>query len=267
MRLAGLLSLVITLVLAGAVAAPAQDEPRFTISTSVNYYSGDYGTDRDTNLLYVPLTLGVQPIDRLWLSLTVPYVYLSDENVVVTGGGVAVRKQGRGNLGRPDTSNSESGLGDVIFKVSYVVLEERDLVPEITPWVKIKAPTADEDRGLGTGEWDETLGLDLGKRLVGPLYGYLTLSYTFVGDPPGTEFRDSFGWSVGVAYAITPPWSVFAFLEGSTAITPGQTDPVELRLGTSYALTKAIKLTGSVSRGLSDGAADWGVSAGVSLRF
>lgn len=262
------LLIAVGLVLAGASPAPAEEEPRVKISTSVNYYTGDYGTGRDTNLLYVPVTLGVRPIDRLWLSLTVPYVYLSDENVVLTGGGVAVRKKGgSGKLARPESSSSQSGLGDVVFKASYVVLEERPLIPEIMPWVKIKAPTADEERGLGTGEWDEAIGLDLSKHLVGPLYGYLTLAYAFIGDPPGTDFRDSFGWSVGLAYSITPPFSVFAFLDGATAITPGQSDPIELRIGAEYALTRMVKLTGAVTRGLTDGAADWGVSGGLSLRF
>jgi hypothetical protein len=63
--------------------------------------------------------------------------------------------------------------------------------------------------------------VDLNKRLIDRLYGYLTLSYTFVGDPPGTDFRNAFGWSVGAAYSVTAPLAVFAFLEGSTAIFAG----------------------------------------------
>jgi hypothetical protein len=66
---------------------------------------------------------------------------------------------------------------------------------------------------------------------------------------------------------VTAPLAVFAFLEGSTAISPDQSDPVELRVGAEYRLTKALKLTGAVTRGLTDGAADWGLSAGLSLRF
>jgi hypothetical protein len=267
MRTLGVLGILLVLVLAGASPAPAQDEPRWSLSTSVNYSFGDYGTGEDTTLLYVPVTLGVRPIDRLWLSLTVPYIYLSAENVVVTGGGVAARKRGTGKLARPEASSSESGLGDLSFKASYVVLEERDLIPEIAPWVRIKFPTADSDRGLGTGEFDETLGLDLSKRLFDSLVGYVTVSYTFIGDPPGTDFRDTFGWSVGASYQLLPPLSVFAFVDGATAITPGQSNPVELRLGVEYVIVKGLKVGGAVTRGLTDGAADWGFSGGLSLRF
>ena len=50
-------------------------------------------------------------------------------------------------------------------------------------------------------------------------------------------------------------------------IARGQDDPVELRVGAELKLIKALKLTGAVTRGLTDGAADWGVSMGLALRF
>ena len=266
MRHRGLLW-AITLTLLSAVPALAQDEPRWSLSTSVNYSVGDYGTGKDTTLVYLPFTLGVRPLDRLWLTLTVPYLYQSTQNVVITGGGVAARNEAHGKLARPTRSTTESGLGDVLLKGSYVLIQERDAFPEIAPFVKIKFPTADDSRGLGTGEFDETFGVDGSKQLLEKLFGYLTLSYTVVGSPPGTDLRNSFGWSVGAAYAVLQPLSVFGFLEGSTAIARGQADPVEVRVGAEFKLTKVLKLTGSVTRGLTDGAADWGVSAGLALRF
>lgn len=255
------------LTAAGLTPAAAQDEPRVSLSTSVNYFVGDYGTDKDTTFLYVPVTLGVRPIDRLWISVTVPYLYQSNQNVVLTGGGAAARKSGKGKFGRAGDDTAEQGLGDVLGKVSYVVLEEKELVPEIMPYVKIKFPTADSSRGLGTGEFDESIGIELSKTLVGSLVGYLGVAYTFIGDPPGTDLHDSFAWSVGAAYGVIPPLSVFAFLEGATAVTPGEDDPLEIRLGLEYRLTRAVKLHGTVTRGLSNGSADWGLSAGVSFRF
>jgi len=257
----------LVLIITAVTPALAEDDPRWLLSTSVNYSVGDYGTNKDTTIVYVPVTFGVRPIDQLWISLTLPWIYQSSENVVVTAGGVAVRKKGgSGKFARPERSTSESGVGDLLLKVSYTVLEERDFVPEIAPYVKIKFPTADSDRGLGTGEFDETIGVDLSKRLIDGLFGFVTLSYTFVGDPPGTNFRDSFGWSVGPAYSIGP-LSLFAFLDGSTAISPGQADPLELRVGAEYRLTRALKFTGAVTRGLSNGSADWGGSLGFTFRF
>jgi len=258
----------IVLAVVGVGPAVAQDEPRVSFSTSVDYSVGDYGTGKDTTLLYVPFTLGVRPFDRLWLNVTVPYLYQTGQNVVLTGGGVAAKgKKSNGKLTRPTTSTKESGLGDVLAKASLVLIEEKEFIPEITPYFKVKFPTADKDRGLGTGEFDETLGVDVSKLLVGSLSGYLTLAYTFIGEPPGTTLHDSFGWSVGATYAVAQPFAIFAFLDGATAIAPGQEDPLDIRVGAEWKLAKALKLTGAVTRGLSKGTADWDVYGGLTLRF
>src|SRR2546425_2306327 len=111
-----LLGIVLTIV--GVRPAFAQDEPRVSLSTTVNYSVGDYGTGKDTTLLYMPFTLGVRPFDRFWLNLTVPFISQTTQNVVLTGGGVAVRSKDNGKLARPATSTTESGLGDVLAKAS-----------------------------------------------------------------------------------------------------------------------------------------------------
>ncbi len=263
--------IAVVLVLLAVTPAIAEDErPWWALSTSFNYSVGDYGTGKDTTLIYVPFTLGVTPLDRLTLSLTVPYIRQTSQTVVFTGGGVAVRREEKAKLktsARSSVTRTEDGLGDLLLKGSYIVLPEQPLLPEIAPYLKIKLPTADEDRGLGTGEFDETLGVDFSKRFFDRLVAYLSLSYTFIGSPSGTDLRNTFGWSVGAAYAVIQPLSFFAFLDGATAISPGQADPLELRVGAEYKLTNALKLTGAVTRGLSNGSADWGVSAGLALRF
>jgi outer membrane putative beta-barrel porin/alpha-amylase len=207
-----------------------------------------------------------RPVDTLWINVTLPWIYQSSENVVLTGGGVAVRNEDGGKFARPERSSSQSGLGDLLLKVSYTVLKERAFVPEITPYVKVKFPTAQRDKGLGTGEFDETVGVDLGKRLFDGLFGFGSIAYTFIGDPPGTNFRNSLGWSFGPGYSIGP-LSLFAFLEGSTAISSEQKDPLDVRIGAEYRLLPTLKFNGAVTRGLSDGAADWGISAGFTVRF
>src|SRR5438067_13628391 len=123
----------LALIVAGVTPAlAAEDDPRWSFSTSVNYSVGDYGTNKDTTIVYVPFTLGVRPFDRFWLSVTVPFIYQDTQNVVVTGGGVASRKEQKGKFAQPARSTTESGLGDVLLKASVVVVEERDFIPEIT---------------------------------------------------------------------------------------------------------------------------------------
>jgi Putative MetA-pathway of phenol degradation len=259
------------LMLLGAVPAFAEDEPAeprwgWHLSTSFNYLKGDYGTGEDTEIIYVPFTFGIR-LDRFKLGLTVPYLRQSSQNVVLTGGGVAKKEKQAATAASTTESRTEDGLGDILLRASFIVLKEQPLLPEIEPYLKIKFPTADEDRGLGTGEFDETIGVDLSKTFLDRLGVYVTLAYTFIGSPPGEDFNNSFGWSIGAAYAVARPFSVFAFLDGSTAIAPGQDNPLELRVGAEFRIIKALKLTGSFMKGLSDGSADWGASAGLALRF
>jgi Putative MetA-pathway of phenol degradation len=254
----------LALVLLGTVPTFAEDEPRWRLSTSFNYLKGDYGTGDDTEIIYVPFTFGIK-LERFRLDLTVPYLHQTSQNVVLTGGGVATKK---GKQAASTTeSRTEDGLGDILLRTSFIVLKEQPLLPEIEPYLKIKFPTADEDRGLGTGEFDETIGVDLSKTFLERLAVYLTLAYTFIGSPSGEDFDNSFAWSIGAAYAVTPPFTVFGFLDGATAIAPDQKNPLELRVGAEFRIVKALKLTGSVMKGLSDGSADWGVTAGLALRF
>src|SRR2546425_3228830 len=89
--------IAVGLILLSALPALAEDHPRFSLSTSVNYSIGDYGTGKDTTIVYVPFTLSVRPLDRLWLSVTVPFVYQDTQNVILTGGGVASRKEEKGD--------------------------------------------------------------------------------------------------------------------------------------------------------------------------
>jgi hypothetical protein len=263
----GCVVLALVLLLAGVAPALGADaDPRLLFSNSVNYSIGDYGTSRDTRIVYVPFTLGVRPVDTLWISVTVPWIYQSSENVVLTGGGVAVRKEDGGKFARPERSSSQSGLGDLLLRVSYTILKERNFVPEITPYVQIKFPTAQRDKGLGTGEFDETAGVDVRQRIFDGFFVFGSLAYTFIGDPPGTNFRDSFGWSVGPGYSIGP-LSLFALVEGSRAISSEQDDPLALRVGAEYRLLPTLKFNAAVTRGLSDGSADWGGSVGFTFRF
>ena len=176
----------IALALLGATPAFAEDEPLWHLSTSFNYLKGDYGTGEDTEIIYVPFTFGIR-LDRFRLGLTVPYLYQTSQDVVLTGGGVASKKGKRAAASTSTTeSRTEDGLGDILLRASFVVLKEQPRLPEIEPYLKIKFPTADEDRGLGTGEFDETIGVDLSKTFLERLAVYLTLAYTFIGSPPGT---------------------------------------------------------------------------------
>jgi len=148
-------------------------------------------------------------------------------------------------------THTESGLGDVLVKGQYVLLEEQALLPEISgPISKIKFPTADESRGLGTGEFDETVGVDFSKTVFDRLVGYVTLAYTFVGRRRGRTCGTRLG---GAGRRLRHHGAVVS-LHVPRRLPPhghlaGEADPLEILFGAEYKLTKELKLTGSSGRG------------------
>src|SRR5574337_2073036 len=60
-----------------------------------------------------------------------------------------------------------AGAGDTVVKGRYFLLDDPGLPapwPSLTPFFKVKIPTADEKRNLGTGKTDYGFGLELDKQ-------------------------------------------------------------------------------------------------------
>ena len=114
---------------------------------------------------------------------------------------------------------------------------------------------------------DETFGVDVSKRLIDSLFGYLSLSYTFLGSPPRLGSARHVRLEPRRRLRGDPAPLRVRVPRCATAPAPGQEDPLELRVGAEFKLLNTLKLTGAVTRGFSKGSADWGVSAGLALRF
>jgi hypothetical protein len=148
------------------------EQNKYSTALSVEYSSGDYGTSVTTDAVTTKLTLGWYPLERLDFSLEIPYLYQS--NSVSTPFGMGrfrtARMQQTAQGQRPmrmgsstfastfDVTKSQSGIGDLVLKGGYIILQEKELAPEIRPEAYVKLPTADEHKGLGTGEFDGGIG-------------------------------------------------------------------------------------------------------------
>lgn len=269
------------LVLSSRGAASAQDQPkpldeaqvkelRLSLSSTPEYTEGKYGTRRTTEILYVPFKLEWSVTDRFDLSLTVPYIREHGQNIFATIGGGITRAPQRVNTHRrqppPGRATTEDGLGDVLLEGSYILLEEKGLRPEVSGFAEIKFPTADSSKGLGTGEFDEKIGLGLEKKFD-KWTTSLDASYTFVGSPSGASLDNSFGWSAGLAYDAVSWLRVSSTLEGATAVARHQPNPLEVRVVAEFTLGERVKLTAGALKGLSNGSPNFGAIAGLEVSF
>lgn len=182
------------LVALGALSAqfPAHADPSLDLYFGVDYSSGDYGEATDTDILFLPLAI---KYSREQWSAKASFAWLRlDGPGTVTADGVVVRP---GEANR----DSESGPGDTWLSLSYAL----DTAPGSRDFfdltAKIKLPTADESRGLGTGETDYAVQLDA-MRAMDALTPFATLGYRLMGDPPDIDYDDVGYFSIGADWRV-----------------------------------------------------------------
>jgi outer membrane putative beta-barrel porin/alpha-amylase len=248
-------------------------KPSWRVGGSAFYTSGKYGTDVRTDTLYVPTSLR-----RLFtngdLTLVIPYVSVTSNCGVTIVNGVPLRTGGlcpttTSPAGTFPARVTESGLGDLLLIGRYYLYTEQadGLLPSIMVSGRIKAPTADRDRGLGTGAWDEGVGLGLTKMLTSKLIGFTDVGYTFIGKPEGANLQDQWSYDLGLGYYVLPTVLVSLYYEEARAVVPTLANPQDVFLATSWRVTNDFRVNAGIEKGLSNGAPDYGASVGASMRF
>lgn len=258
MRLAaGVLQVTVLFVAVCVGGTAGADANRVTVSTGVNFSTGTYGGDRKIEDLYVPVSVQVD-MGNAALRLTVPYLSVDAPEGTIIVGPDGEPLPGEG----PMTTNS--GLGDVTASVTfYDVLSspERGVALDLTG--KVKFGTADETKGLGTGENDYTVQADLLK-FVDRLTLVGSLGYAFRGTPPGAKLDDSMLVSVGGSYKFSDNVRGGLFLDYRESSISGADAIQELSGFVSRRLKGSWRVQVHVLTGFSDNSADWG--AGIQLK-
>lgn len=250
---AGASALFVFVALAAAgfpAAAAAQSEPsgRLSFRVGVEHASGDYGGTQTLNDLYVPVTV-LYERPRLALRVTVPYLRIQFADVDPAGGTAKL---------------TESGLGDAVAALTvYDVYRSRNRGVALDLTGKIKLATADETRGLGTGETDYSVQADVYK-FFGRATLLGTVGYRIRGQPVGVVFDNSWLASTGVLYRIAERTEAGVFFDYRESAVPGAPAIRELALSLSQALRDRWRVQGYLVHGFSDTSPDYGL--GFSLR-
>ena len=229
---------------------------RVTLSTGMDYSKGDYGASSDTEIWYIPFSVKLETPTMVY-KLTVPFIQISGPGYVT---GADAEPSGSGGSGH----TTESGMGDIIATATYALLPYQAKRPAIDITAKIKFPTADDQRGLGTGEFDYYLQAD-GLYGSGQLATFVTFGYKIYGDPPGVNYKNAFYYSLGGSYSLTKKLSGGLIYDFRQAATSNGSDLKEVTAFTSTKLDKKKKLLFYLVKGLSDGSPDWGI--GVNLGY
>jgi len=236
---------------------PVAAEPGFSLTTGLDYSTGKYGGTETTEIFYIPFT-GKYEADEYTLKLTVPYLQ-------VTGPGNVVRDVGQ--IGTASTTRTkQSGLGDIVVAGTYIMYEGRANGTLVDVTAKIKLGTADEAKGLGTGENDYALQADLYKTL-GKNTVFGTLGYRVMGEPEGVTLNNVFFASVGAGHQYSQETSAGVILDLREKASATSFAQQELTAYVSHKLGKTWKAQAYALKGFSDGSPDWGAGAMFTAAF
>jgi hypothetical protein len=125
----------------------------------------------------------------------------------------------------------------------------------------IKIPTADETKGLGTGETDYGAFLGLHQRFDKIKLSLLT-GYIKVGQPPSVTYNDIYLYGIGISRQFGRT-ELNASFEGRRAVVPGAKNPQEVNGGFFHVLNADYAIKGGVFAGLNKGGPDFGLNLGV----
>jgi hypothetical protein len=219
-------------------SAKAQDgQGYFRVGTG--YITGDFGTQARSNLYYIAPTVGYIS-SKYDVSLTMPYLSLTNET--------------------SDWSNTEAGIGDILLRGGLVLMPEDSSGLSFDGAMSVKLPTADEGKGLGTGEADYGVFLGMGQRFE-TIKLYFTAGYINVGEPSFQMYNDIYVYGIGITKMYNKT-DIYASFEGRRSMVSGEQDPQELNFGFFHDLSITYSLTGSIFVGMNDGGPDFGLDVG-----
>lgn len=260
------------------LTAPGKSE--WSIGLGLDVASGSYGNETTTRFVAIPLLLQYAPSSRLALELDLPWVYQS--NSVTTYGTVGSshgqmantsgryasssaispaasgrRGGGPGGTGQQNLApdDVQSGIGDATLSAEYALLDEGVWQPRLGALLSLKIPLANENKGLGTGEFDEGIGLSLAKS-VGFTRYFARGSYILRGDSPLYEPKNYLSYAFGGGYLINLDLQTSLALIGATAPFAGAPAPLEGQIRLNYRITNEVRIGGYLGHGLSDGSPD-----------
>jgi hypothetical protein len=165
---------------------PAKTVNRVTISSGLDFSTGDYGLAVNTNTLSVPVSVKYRTGDWTY-RLGTSYLYLeeSTKRFLIDGNTIP---------------NSEvSGLGDFVASTRYAFKPVPALNTEFNLNGRIKFGTADRTKGLGTGANDYTVELGFYQPTGSSVEFFGSVGYRLKGDLPQRVLNNVWLGSIGLS--------------------------------------------------------------------
>ena len=243
-------------------ATPAA--PALKLGTGFDYSSGDYGFSRDTEVFSVPVNLSYETHDWAFRA-SLPFLTIKGPAAIVAGSGTESPSTGTaGAPGRP-VSSSQAGLGDLLVSGTY----HANPVPgelNLDFTGRVKFPTADKNKGLGTGETDFYAQTDL-YQAFGSVIPFVSLGYRFLGSNTTYPLKDGPYATAGVSFRTNATTVIGGALDWRSKIIAGAQNAMDALVFLSTNPNERWNLLGYLLAGFNKAAPNYGLGAQVTYQF
>lgn len=227
------------------------------LGSGFDYSRGKYGFTQATEVLSIPVNASYEQ-DRWAFRASVPFITIKGPASVVAGQAPVAAP------GRPVTQ-SESGLGDPTLSATF----HAHPVPgewNVDLTGRVKFGTADEAKGLGTGENDFYAQID-SYRTFGDITPFLSAGYRFLGSSTVYPLKDGLYASVGCSYRVVGTTVVGAAFDWRSKIIEGAKNGTDSIAFISTDLSAKWNFLGYVLVGFNDASPDFGIGSAATYKF
>ena len=250
-------SLFAALLLAGGISSLSAQITADPVSSGkfepgFSYSRGSYGLATDTEVYSAPLALSIEEGPWTlrgavaWLSIKGPATVTADSALP----------------NRPTTA-SEAGLGDFSASLAYKFPSD----PAGWVWTvtgRVKFPTANEDKGLGTGQTDYYGQIDLMKSFPS-VTPFFTVGYRWLGNSPRYPLENGAYAAAGLAFPAGPKTTLSVGGEWRQAVVSGADDAMEASVSVFQRLSDTWTVSLNALKGFNDASPDFGF--GITLGY
>ena len=235
----------------GLAAEPASAntplDGRFSMFVGTSYDTGDYGDPLDTDVWVIPI--GLKYKTGLWsFGISTSWLHVKSPNIVDADGNF---------IGGGGARTTEQGIGDINLSVKYNLLDDRNYFAGLDITGKLKIPTADEDKFLGSGKTDFGFNVEAYKT-INDWTPYWNIGYKWKGDPDRIDYNNVWSTSLGLDYKVNHDLILGASYDWQSKVTRFSDNVQEASIYANYYVNDNNKLNFYLLAGNGDSSPKWG---------
>jgi hypothetical protein len=245
---------LLILILLFLLCVLASNSKASEIGTTLYYSSGSYGLESETDFSY--LSVFYKYKHKRWsIKAEIPYLSIQGPGSVIEGADT-----------QQPLNRNDSGVGDTTLQARYLAHIFSNNKTLISYSGKIKAPTADDEKNLGSGKTDYSFQSNLYHRIENTT-PFISVGYVWRGNSTGLNLNNGFKTTLGLDHRLNADYAFGYLYQYREA---GRKTTVDIKSSTFYGniyLASSVSLMAFLTFGHSDSTADHGLGTTLTFKF